>query len=242
MALERIRHNVTVALRCVDGNSRRVLAGPIISSAGERFVRNRRGDSVLIDHVGAAPLVVIVEDPTGFYLPRRATVALPRDPDPANAAATNSLFQPVELGLYPGPAAPPASGWAVVRATVVDAAGGAPLPGALLRVSRTSDNVVIARGLTEWRGRAAGEAQVAVPGVPAITFGPANGNDDGAVLVSRIDVSIEAIFDPQQLSAGLAPPDPDDLEQRRTQLPRASVTASIGAGTATAVRIAVSVP
>jgi hypothetical protein len=242
MALERILHNVTVALRCVDGNSRRVLAAPTIYAAGERFVRNRSGDSVLLDRPGLASLVVTVEDPTGFYLPRRATIALPRDPNPANVTAANSLFQPVELALYPTPAAPPASGWAVVRATVVNAANDAPLPGALLRASRTSDNTVIGRGLTEWRGRAAGEAQVAVPGVPAITFGPANGNDDGAVLVSKIDVTIEAIFDPQQLSANAAPPDPDDLEQRRAQLPRASVTTSIGAGTATAVRIAISVP
>jgi hypothetical protein len=238
MALERIVHNVTVALRCVDGNSRRVLAAPIIRAAGEHFVRNRSGDHVLLDRAGLPELAVTVEDPTGAYLPRRAVIDLPRDPNPANAAAADSLFRPAELALYPAPAAVPASGWAVVRATVVNAATDAVLPGALLRVVRTSDGAVLARGVTEWRGRAAGEALLAVPGVPAITFGPANGGDDGAVLVSQIAVTIEAIFDPQ---AGALLPNPDDLETRRAELPQGSADAAIGAGAASKVRITVAV-
>jgi hypothetical protein len=70
--------------------------------------------------------------------------------------------------------------------------------------------------------------------VPAITFGAGNG-DDGAVLVSQIAATVEAIYDP----AAELPPDPDDLEQRRAQLPQASQAILVGAGRSTTVRIAV---
>ena len=242
-ALERILHNVTVALRCVDGNSGRLLAAPIVRAPGERLVRNGSGVYVLLDRGGLPALAVTVEDPTGAWLPRRATVPLPRDADPAHAAAANSIFRPVELALYPAPAAPSPSGWAALRATVVRGGSDRPLGPALVRVTRTSDGALLARGVTDWRGRVTGEALVAVPGVPAITFGPGGGpgdeEDDGAVLVSQIAVSVEAIFDP---AAEGSPPDPDDLETRRGALPRASVNAAISAGAATSVRIAVPLP
>lgn len=243
-ALERILHNVTVALRCVDGNSGRLLAGPIVRAAGERLVRNGSGVYVLLDRGGLPSLAVTVEDPTGAWLPRRATVPLPRDADPAHAAAANSLFRPVELALYPAPAAPPPSGWAALRATVVRSGTDTPLGPALVRVTRTSDGALLGRGVTDWRGRVTGEALVAVPGVPAITFGPGGGAGDdednnGAVLVSQIAVSVEAIFDP---AAAGSPPDPDDLEARRGGLPRASVNAAVSAGAAASVRIAVPLP
>lgn len=234
--MEHILHNVTVALRCVDGNSRRVLMAPIVQAAGQRLIRNRSGDYVLLDRPELTSLAVTVDDPARGYLPRRASVALPRSLDPE---ASNSIFRPVELVLYPAPAAAVASGWAVIRATVVDATTNAPLPGALLRVTRAGSSSVIARGMTEWRGHAAGEAQVAVPGIPAITFGAATAADDGAVLVSQVAVSIEAIVDPAQLFANAILPDPDDLEVRRTALPHASLDLQVSAGAAKAVRIAV---
>jgi hypothetical protein len=147
----------------------------------------------------------------------------------------------VDVALYPAPAAQAPSGWAVVRASIVDAANGAPLPGALLRLVRVSDGQLLGRGLTDWRGRAAGEALIAVPGVPAITFGAGNGDDDGAVLVSQIAATLEAIYDPASPATSDDPPDPDDLEQRREQLPRASQNLFVGAGKSTTVRIAVTV-
>jgi hypothetical protein len=238
-ASERIQHSVTVALRCVDGNSQRVLLEPRIRSGGLRFVRNTRGDYVLIDRPDLTGLDVTVEDPTGAYLPRAAAVALPRSP---SAAAANSIFKPVELALYGAPAGQAPSGWASMRVTVVNAATDAPLGGALLRVVRTSAGTVMARGVTDWRGRAAGEALVAVPRVPAITFGSAAGGDDGAVLVSNIGVSVEAIYDPQKPAEDSAPPDPDDLEARRVTLPQASANTTISAGGTQILHIRIVIP
>lgn len=241
-ASERILHNVTVALRCVDGNSGRLLAAPIVRAPGERLLRNGSGVYVLIDRPQLPALAVTVEDPTRARLPRRAHIPLPRDADPAHAGAPNSLFRPVDLALYPAPAAAAPSGWAAVRVTVIGTGDNRPLGPALVRVTRTSDGVLLGRGVTDWRGRAAGEALVAVPGVPAITFSSGGGpggddeEDDGAVLVSQIAVSIEAVFDP--LGEG-SPPDPDDLEARRNTLPRASAAAAISAGAATSVRITI---
>ncbi|NJN82158.1 MAG: hypothetical protein HC802_07695, partial [Caldilineaceae bacterium] len=94
--------------------------------------------------------------------------------------------------------------------------------------------------LTDWRGRPRGEALLAAPGVPAITFGQANGN--GAVLVREIEASVEAIFDPLATVSATTPPDPDDLEARREQLPRSSEAVMISAGKSVSVRIAVALP
>ncbi|MFN8468446.1 MAG: hypothetical protein U0X20_23005 [Caldilineaceae bacterium] len=238
-ASERIQHSVTVALRCVDGNSRHVLLQPVIRKGGLRFIRNIRGDYVLIDRPDLTGLDVTVEDPTEAYLPRAAAVALPRS---LSAAAADSIFKPFELALYPAPAGRAPSGWASVRVTVVNAATDAPLRGALLRVVRTGPETVMARGVSDWRGRAAGEALVAVPRVPAITFGSAAGGDDGAVLVSSIGVSVEAIYDPQKPATDDALPDPDDLETRRAALPQASANTTISAGATQVLRIGIVIP
>jgi hypothetical protein len=234
MIAEHVVHQVNAALRCVDGNSGRPLSAPQITAAGVRLVRNQGGGFVLMDRTEPGDLVLQVTDPSGAYLPRRLRLELPRDPDPAHSEDPSSLFRPVDVALYSAPATLAPSGWAVVRATVVDAATNAPLPGALLRLVRSADGRVLGRGIADWRGRVAGEALIAVPGVPAITFGPGNG-DDGAVLVSQIAATVEAIYDP----AAELPPDPDDLEQRRALLPQASQALLVGAGRSTTVRIAV---
>lgn len=242
MPNETLTHQVTAALRCVDGNSGRTIPSAQISASGLRFVRNRRGDHVLIDQPDLAHLTVLADDQTGAYLPRRYTLPLPRDPDPANAAAANSLFQAAQIVMYPTATAAAVSGWALVRVTVVNAADDRPLPGALLRLLQTDGDRLLARGLSDWRGRAVGEALIAAPNVPAITFGPANNGDDGAVLVNEIAARLEAYFDPQATISDSQPPDPDDLEQRRAQLPNATAAVLISAGRSVAVRIGIALP
>lgn len=241
MIVEHLRHQVTAALRFVDGNSGQLIATPlVVMAAGLRLVRNLRGDTVVVDSPNQPSLTLQLDDPTGAYLPRRFTLKLPRDPNPANAAQPDSLFQAVKIALYPAPAASVAVGWAIVRATITHAATGAPLAGAYVRVLRAVDNQVLARGLSDWRGRVAGEALLAVPGVPAITFG--NGGrhgGDNAVLVNHVPAIIEAYFDPQAVVSDAQPPDPDDLEARRVQLPAATQPINLVAGKTGTVLLAI---
>jgi len=189
-----------------------------VSAPNVRWIRNRSGDYVVALAPGlgahtaafvappAAPplgnvaVAITVSDPLGEYLPRRAVVTLPRDPDPAHAAQGGSLFRPVGVPLYPAPVAPTAPGWAVVRVTVRGATPESRLPGALLRVVQDGTERVLARGLADARG----EALVAVPGIPVTTFsaGP------GPVLATQVAAHLQ-VFAP---AAGADPSDPDELE------------------------------
>ncbi|PYP59204.1 MAG: hypothetical protein DMD40_03715 [Gemmatimonadetes bacterium] len=150
--------------------------------------------------IGSVTLTVTVRDPLGEYLPRRATITLPRDPDPTHAAQTGSLFSPVGVPLYLAPAASTAPGWALVRVTVL---GGTPddrLAGALLRVVQDVTGRVLARGLSDARG----EALVPVPGIPVTTFGTGT----GPVLATDVTASLQ-VFAPTQETD---PSNPDQLE------------------------------
>src|SRR5690606_23625234 len=112
--LERVESRILAAIRFVDASTAADLSTPLMLEvvAGRAVLfRNRSGRYVvaswseLAEHEGsfdappAAPVVgsrelqLRVSDPTGRYLPRRVTLALPRDPDAANAAEPDSLLQ-----------------------------------------------------------------------------------------------------------------------------------------------------
>jgi len=235
------------AVRFVDGASGQPVSRKLtVTAPGVRWLRSRRGLYVVADAPGLAshsiafdappaepPLASVtvtlsVSDPAGGYLARQAVVSLPRDPSPG-AAADASLFVPVEVTLYPTPAAQVFPNWALVRAAVADVDTGAPLAGALLRVLRNGDTEPTARGLSDARG----EALVAVPGIPVTTWASDEDEEDGEgegeeaeeeppVIVSEVAATVEAVFDPA-LAGNL--PDPEDLEARRDTL--ATVSAGI---------------
>ena len=96
--------------------------------------------------VGSVSVSLIVSDPSGRYLPRRLATALPRQPDPTGAGGPGSLFTPVDVTLFPAPSAATGANWSVVRARVAASGGvaGAGLGGALIRVVRASDSVLLA--------------------------------------------------------------------------------------------------
>ena len=123
--LERVERRALTALRCIDATTRAPIDEPLIVSApGARLVRNRTGLYVVrswtrlathetaFDQPPAAPpigsesLTLDVRDPSGRYLSRRVTVALPRDPSPARAGQADSLFRPVDVEMFPGASAP----------------------------------------------------------------------------------------------------------------------------------------
>jgi hypothetical protein len=225
-----------------------------VSGEGIRLTRNLRGLYVLSlvaglethetsfaappksPGVGGLRRTMTVSDPSGRFLPRRHTLRLPLDPDPAHADQPGSLFQPIDVPLYPSPAALVAPGWSVIRATVVRQGSGEPLPGALLRVVRTSDSKVLARGVSEWRGATVGEGMVAVAGVPITTWGDV----DQPVVVNEVPATLEVFFDPQ-FDPARDTPDPDRLEAARAGLPSATASLKLASGRGLAKTLAVAV-
>jgi hypothetical protein len=247
MIAEFVDRRVLGAIRFLDGTTLAAIAdGLSVQSPSADLRRNRSGLWVIWNAPGleahtsvfeqppAAPLfatvavTVTVADPAGRYLSRTATVQLPLDPDPANIGKAGSLFQPVDVKLYSSPSGVVSPGWAVIRAHVHNAGTGQPLKGALLRVLRTSDKHVLARGMSDDRG----EALVAVPGIPVTTFNAGG----GPALSTEIDVTVEAIFDP---AAG-AVTDPDALESR-AGLPTVSSPRKLAAGQELVADLAVTV-
>jgi hypothetical protein len=258
--LERVESRIVGAVRFVDA----VTGTPIaelfqLTAPSAKFVRNRSGIYV-IHHavgfsdyaaafetpppaptVGSITLAVTISDPSDHYLTRSARLKLPRDPAPAAFASAASLFHPIDIPMFPSPAASVAVNWAVLRVSVV-AGNGDHLGGALLRVLRNGS--VLAWGLTDWRG----EALVPVAGVPVTTFG----ESAGAVVTSEIEVTLQAVFDAAvgsraadaDVLAGRVPAvlpivDPSALEAAVATLPSNQQTLSIAARRSQAVTLVV---
>ncbi|HET7863603.1 MAG TPA: hypothetical protein VFL86_04290 [Burkholderiaceae bacterium] len=265
--LERTESRVLGALRCVDASTGAGIETPLqVQVAGARIRRNRSGLYVLVQAdtpallalheaafdappalpaVGSVAFTASIEDPSGRYLPRLATLALPRDPLPANAALPGSLFRAIDIPMYPAGVAPLGANWAVLRVSVRDGASGDALGGALLRVR--SGGQVLALGLSDWRG----EALVPVPGVPATTWS----EDPDAVVVSEIAAQLEGAFDAltgtrvsaAQVQAGQAPHtlprvDPQDLETRFALLPNATQALQLASGRSQSVTLTLALP
>ena len=248
MRLEQFDRRVLGAVRFVDCTTGLPVGTPLsVRASGLEFVRNLSGHYVIARAVGleehtrafekppiAPPLgsltfEIRVADPGRDYLPRRQKIKLPRDPDPKNVSTSDSLFQAIEVRLFPAATAVTGVGWAVIRATVLKKGTNQPLSGALLRVTKKNgvpadEAKPLGIGLTDSRG----EALVAVPGIPVTTFG----EGDGEVTTNEIEVTMKAFFDP---NAG-ALPDPDDLEARRAELKSTAIDTKLGSGRVVAVQ------
>lgn len=245
---EAVSHRVLGALRLVNAATGAQANDSFqVSAPGLKFVRNRIGYYVI--YSASRPVALrahadAFEQPPAtpplrsetfvgeiipagrLYLPRTFEVSLPRDPNPANSAQATSLFQPVNVSLFPSATSSVDPGWAVIRASVRGTQIGQqprPLGGALIRVLDSSNNP-IARGMTDWRGRIIGEALVVVPGIP-VTIS-SGGNGGGPVLTHEIDVTLQVIFDPG--AEGL--PDPDHLENNLGTLKTSTQAAQLASG------------
>ena len=203
--VERVESRVLAGIRFVDAASGIAIDHTLRLevAVGTDVMRNRSGLYVLRRHpplaahndsfaqppaqppIGSVALPLTVHDPAGIYVSRAVTMRLPRDPNPANSGADNSLFRPVDVLMYRSPAAPMGGNWAALRLTLRETTTGDALGGALIRV--ISNGETIARGLSDWRG----EALVAVVGIPITTWS----DDDDAVIVNDIQASVQAIFD-----------------------------------------------
>ena len=206
------------------------------------------------------------------YLPRRISVDLPRDPDPANSGNDTSLFHPIVVRLLPSLSGPIPTGGNVVRAIVTSSTGD-PIPGALIRVTRMTESgeELIAVGMTHWSGRAIGEAIVPITAIPLTTWdtsvldddastgnsgggnsggGNASGGnspggddvDEPPVISTEVATTIHAIWDPNVDLAAGMIPDPEDLELRRNELSSTTLNVPMSFGQYVVARLTISDP
>lgn len=234
--VERVDRRILGALRPVDAvTGAPVLHGLRISGQGITLQRTRSGAYAITAaeglgaHVaafaappgpppaaGALPFVIEIEDPTERFLPRSATIALPRRWDPAGGI--RELMEPILLPLAPAASRAAAPGWAVVEARVTEP-GGAPIRGALVEVMPAGGGARLAWGLTHARG----EALVAVPGLPAfrtVVNDPADEADD-EIVTAATSVTLRVTADPSRPW----PVDPTRLEAGGGTLRRVTTAA-----------------
>lgn len=212
---EVIDSRVLGAFRLLDNPTQAVVKRPLnVSASNTQFIRNRSYHYIIsttagLEHhtqsfinppltpdIGDVPVSIHVHDPMHRYLPRVTSMALPRDPNPDHAALEGSLFNAVAVQMYAAPTFPMHPNWSGIRASLVDANDtDAPIRGALLRVIRTSDDEVLARGYSDRRG----EALIIIPGIPITNFAVSDEESEfdasGPVVISETSVRVEVIVD-----------------------------------------------
>lgn len=254
MIAEWLDRRVLGAIQLVDAITGETVRDRVrVAATGVQMVQNRSGRWVVFATPGiealqpytdafpvppVAPalesiaIALSMRDASGFYLPRQQLIQLPRNPD---AAASNSLFQPIAVSMYRSPVASVAPGWAVIRATVIDQANGRRLPWALIRVVQTVPAAAVTLSQADWRG----EALIAVPGIPVAMSSSGN----GAVLTREVAVTLEVVVDPtlQPIASNTDVsmirdpnlgylPNPEDLNDRRASLQTGNVTTQLASG------------
>ncbi|NJM97490.1 MAG: hypothetical protein HC800_10245 [Phormidesmis sp. RL_2_1] len=261
MMTEQSDRRILAAIRCIDGITRRPIRLPLqLSAPGSRFVRNRSGDYILLSAPGweaythafrletlaatpppatppPATLEITLADPSNAYLPRKFSFALPRSPEPT---AEDALFKTLTVPLYPSPLAGKNPGWAVLRATIVNAAR-QPLPWTLIEiipevVQSGQSATIFAQA--DWRG----EALIIVPGIPVSTWAAATDADDAPVTTQNINIQLNLLFDVSQVTPLPANgdfsdnpnrdyvPNPDGLLANRAALLTSSHTLAVVSG------------
>jgi hypothetical protein len=162
----------------------------------------------------SAPITLEVRDPRGVYLPRRCLLRVVRDPP----AIVPSLL---DRELFPSPIARPGPGHAVLNVRCVR--GDVGVPGVVIAVRRTSDNALLARGVSNELG----DALVLVAGLPVSTW--TDTDADGApdsVTTTDTSARVAAFLDEDALdpdTGKLRQPIDPDLVPFATRLTRPPV-------------------
>jgi hypothetical protein len=176
---------------------------------------------------GPTSYEITIQDPSLRYLARRATIKVPQplpptinrgDSTPAPTTSTTPVGAPAPLPplttpqkvvLYPSPAAPLTSFWAVIRASVVSKDVPAKtLAGAVVEASTDSNTAI---GVTNPKG----EALLAIPGLTL----QLSSSGSGSVIEKTTTVTLNAWFD----AALLGKPanwiaNPDDILNNRSTM------------------------
>ena len=252
--LDRLERRVLGAIRLIDATTGRPLHRPLsVSAEGVRFLVNRAQLYVISQapgletHVaafeappdspapGSLPIEVTIDDPLGEYLPRRATVPLPRSPAPG--ADQPDLFAPEAVTVLPSPNAAMRQNWSGVRLSL-RLADDRPVRGALINLRRQqgdTEDELVASGLSDERG----EALVILPGLPvsrsagAPPDDPEPQPDDGEVTTPETPVTLEIVVDPDLPW----PVDPARLMANRAQWRRPVETGTVDLATGRVVHL-----
>lgn len=226
------------AVRLIDPATKMWIDAPLdVTSPGVKIIRNLHSAYVIAEAPGfesyetsfqdqpatiplqSRTVTLTIEDQKNYWLARTVDVKLPRDPDPKKYDQPASLFQAIEVPVYPSPIARRAPGVALLRVSVKQNGTSVGLGNALLRVTAASDGSLLARGLADDRG----EALVMVPGLKVMTWDTSGGN---AVLASTTAAKVTAIWDP----SAVAPVNPDDLEANMATLKTGVADAQLAPG------------
>jgi len=243
---ETVEQRVLAAFQFIDRSTGDILDRPLkVSSPEVKFIKNRSHQYIVASvpglrthneafknppaepPTGSIPIEILVEDPANIYLPRKFRLSLPRSSKPEEADSPDSLFNPVEISLYPSSNAPLRPNWSTIRASVMEISQNGEkkaLSGSLLRVIRTSDDHVLASGYSDERG----ETLIIIPGVPITQFAEGSEDTDGPSeetdpegdpapevenpeppLVTELPVKLETSYNPKTLW----PVNPDELEK-----------------------------
>lgn len=229
---EVIDSRVLGAFRLIDNPTQAVVKRPLnVSAENTTLIRNRSYHYIIsntagLEHhttaftepppsppLGDIEIDINVSDPMRRYLPRLTKISLPRDSHSDHADQAGSLFQAIPVQMYATPTFPVHPNWSGIRASIsIQGSPDVPVPGALLRVIRTSDDVVLDRGYSDQRG----EALIIIPGIPITNFATSEDEEDfdasGPVVISETAVRVEVIVD----DALPWPVNPDVLESNST--------------------------
>ena len=262
---ESVDRRVLGAFQCVDAITNKSILDGLSVAAPQLSVRpNRSAIYVIFNAQGLDALTtqfdptspwpapstfeVSINDPNRRYLPRRAMVRAPQKlPPPVDASQPFDpakvlsdpavVFNPQRVQLFPSPAAPLSPNWAVIHISAVS--GSTPskgLPWAVVQVSRSDNNAMLARTVTDARG----EGLLAIPGL-----GPeVSGSDTGAVTKATVAVTVTAWFDPSVLNQPSEwIPNPDDILNNlaSASLKSGTLTTQIGPGQTVNRSLAISV-
>jgi hypothetical protein len=252
--LSTVDRRVLGAFQCVDAITRLPVSDRVLASTAELDLRSKaNGVFVVFAAPGmralttqfepklpwpaSTPFIVSLKSAGGRYLPRVASIAVPRSPTAMNDPSSSMI--PQSVTLYPSPAAIPGANWAVVRASVTRGASRNGIAWAVLRLVRDSDDAVLATAMSGLNG----EALLAVPGI-GVTSNP---NGGGAVMTATIDATVTAFVSPDALSGVAADPgwlpNPDDVlnDLANAGLKKNSQAVKIGRGTLSHVTLPIAV-
>ena len=259
--LDRLERRVLGAIRLIDATTGRPLHRPLsVSAEGVRFLVNRAQLYVISQApgleahsaafaappetptTGSAPIEITIDDPLGEYLPRRATIPLPRSAAPG--ADEPDLFAPEAVSVLPSPNAALRQNWSGVRLSL-RLADDRPVRGALINLRRHAgdedpdggEEELVASGLSDERG----EALVILPGLPVSRSAgasepgeePPPDTDDGEVTTPETPVTLEIVVDPDLPW----PVDPTRLMANRAQWRRAVEDGTVDLATGRVVHL-----
>jgi hypothetical protein len=254
---EFVDHRVLGGFQCVDAVTSESIADPLTVTSDALTLRpNRSGVFAVWDAPGLRDYTAFdpvlpwpdpvkfeigIQDPGGRYLPRRVKIEVPQPlpvaatlpTPPFTASSSNAIaYGPQLVTLYPGPSAPVALNWAVVRASVMsNASPPQRLPWAVLQVLNGS--TVLAIGVADPNG----EALLAIAGLGL----QVSSSPGGPVTEVTTSATVQAWFDPTNPKPPANwVPNPDDILTNMAG-PWKTGTAAIQIGPGQTVRVPVTV-